>query len=90
MLQLHRVRPAVAAQVATFVARTLPNLQLLSGQGTDRLLVWGTPKDQERLAELIEQMNSELGLDSKREMKTYELEDVSATEARRVLDSAVE
>ncbi len=89
VLQLHRVRPAVATQIAAFIVRTLPDLQVLSGQGTDRILVWGTPKDQERLQELIEQMDSELGLDQKREMKTYELGDVTPTEARRVLDSAV-
>ncbi len=89
VLQLHRIRPAVGAQIATFIARTLPDLQLLSGQGTDRLLVWGTPKDQTRLQELIEQMDSELGLDQQREMKTYELGEVTPTEARRVLDSAI-
>ena len=59
------------------------------GTGSRSILVWGTPKDQERLAKLIEQMDSELGLNVEREMKTYDLGDVSSTEAMRVLDSAV-
>ncbi len=89
VLQLHRVRPAVAAQATAFIARTLPNVQLLSGQGTNQILVWGTPKDQQRLAKLIEQMESELGADADRKMITYELGDVDPAEARRVLDSAI-
>ncbi len=88
VLQLHRVQPNVASQLGSFIARTLPDLQILSGQGTDRLLVWGTPQDQQRLQKLVSQMESELGLDEKRVMKTYELDDVPVAEARRVLDSA--
>lgn len=89
ILRLHRVRPAVAAQAGRFIARTLPNMQVLTGAGTDRILVWGTPADQERLATLLAQMETELGLDAERQMKTYELGDVSQDEARRVLDSAI-
>ncbi len=89
MLQMHRLHPSVAAQASVFIARTLPNLQVLSGQGTGRILVWGTPKDQQRLTQLIEQMEGELDADADRKMVTYEIGDVDPTEAKRVLDSAI-
>ncbi len=89
MLRLHRVRPQVAANLGAFIVRSFPNMQLLTNRGDDEVLVWGAPHDQDRLAALIAQMERELGHDTKREMKTYELEDVSSDEARRVLDSVV-
>ncbi len=71
------------------IATTLPDLQVLAGQGTDQLLIWGSPKDHARLDELIQQLEKELRLDVEREIKTFELKDVDPTEARRVLDAEV-
>ena len=88
-LRVHRIKKAAALQATSIIAKTLPNLQVLAGQGTEQLLIWGSAKDHELLQELIQQLEKELKLDVEREMKTFELDDVDPAEARRVLDSAV-
>ena len=88
-LRVHRIRKAASTQATSIITTTLPDLQVLAGQGTDQLLIWGSPKDHARLDELIKQIEKELRLDVERELKTFELENVDPAEARRVLDSAV-
>ncbi|MFO7901534.1 MAG: secretin N-terminal domain-containing protein, partial [Pirellulaceae bacterium] len=88
-LKLHRISPGMAEDVGNAIEVTLPNLQILSGEGTDRLLVWGTSKDHERLDQLIQQLEGEMGLDGERKMKRYELGDVSADDAEELLNDAI-
>ncbi|MCU0960950.1 MAG: hypothetical protein MUF48_12670, partial [Pirellulaceae bacterium] len=88
-LRLHRVRKAASTQAASIIATTLPEVQVLLGQGTEELLIWASPRDHTRLEELIKQLEAELRLDVDRQIKTFELDDVDPAEARRVLDATV-
>ena len=88
-LQMHRVHPKAAAQLTTAMATTLPDLQVLGGQSTGELMVWGTDKNHKRLDQLIQQLESEMGVDVQREIVVYDLDDVTAADAQRVLSEAV-
>ena len=88
-LRVHQIRKAASTQAVSMIATALPDLQVLAGQGTDRLLIWGSAKDHARLDELIQQLEKELHLDVERQTKTFELKDVDPAEARRVLDAEV-
>ena len=81
LAQVHVVKPAVAAKLSPVITTMLPTLQILAGQGTDRLLVWATPKDHVRLDELIQGFENQMGAGDDRVMKVYELADVASTEA---------
>ncbi len=59
---MHPVNPKAAAQVMAAMATTLPDLQILGGQTTGNLLVWGTSKNHERLQLLIQQLETEMGV----------------------------
>ena len=88
-LRVHPIRKAASTQATSMLATTVPDAQILAGQGTDQLLIWGSPKDHARVDELIKQLEKELRLDVEKEIKTFELKDVDPTEARRVLDAEV-
>lgn len=88
-LRVHRIHKTASTQAATVIATALPEAQVLGGQGTDQLLIWATPKNHDKLDEIIKQVEQELRLDVERELKTFELKNVDPTEARRVLDAAL-
>jgi hypothetical protein len=88
-LRSHQVDPAVADELTSVIASTLPDLEVLSGQGTSKLMVWGLKEDHDRLEKVIQQLETEAGLDQPRELVVYELGDLSPTEARRELEQRV-
>ena len=88
-LKGHPIKKVAATQVTAVIAATLPDLQILAGQGTDQLLVFATPEDHQRLSELIQQVETELQLDVDRAVLVFDLENVTAAQAQQILDAAV-
>ena len=43
-LRVHPIRKAASTQATSIIATTVPDVQILAGQGTDQLLIWGSAK----------------------------------------------
>ncbi|NQT12986.1 MAG: hypothetical protein HQ582_09560, partial [Planctomycetes bacterium] len=86
---LEGMSPTAAAYALSFLAGAIPDARFTHGAQANQLVAWATPKVQEEIADLIDQLTREPPPEKAAKVVVYSLKSISAASAVPILQTAV-
>ena len=86
---LEGMNPTAAAYALSFLAGAVPDARFTAGAQADQLVAWATPKVQEEVANLIDQLTREPPPEKAEKVVVYTLKSIPAASATSILQTAV-